>query len=116
MKIMRVLLAPSLGKENGRLTAGLCTFRLIDRGKSEARLPSSRDHGHLDFLLDCPCMAAEDRKSLTCRFSKDRRLIARDKECEDAQHRWIVGKLVNEVITIDVGALVVESDVQALSA
>ena len=46
-----------------------------------------------------------------CRFSKDRWLVARDKECEDAQLRWMVGKLVNEVIMSDVQILmVVEPD------
>ena len=45
-----------------------------------------------------------------CRFSKDRWLVARDKKCEDAQRRWIVDKLVNEVITSDVQALVEKSD------
>ena len=45
-----------------------------------------------------------------CRFSKGRWLVARDKECEDAQHRWIVGKLENEVTTSDVQVLVVKSD------
>ena len=44
------------------------------------------------------------------RFSKDRWLVARDKECEDAQHRWIVGMRMNEVITGDVQALAVKSD------
>ena len=38
-------------------------------------------------------------------------MVARDEECEDAEHRWIVGKLVNEVITSDVQILtVVEPD------
>ena len=37
-------------------------------------------------------------------------MVARDEECKDAQRRWIVGKLVNEAITSDVQALVVESD------
>ena len=112
VKIKRFLLAPSLGKGNGRLTAVLCTFRVIDRGKSEARVPSSRDHRHVEFLLDCACTekAREDRESLMCRFSKHRWLVARDKEYEDAPRRWIVGKLVNEVITRDVQALAVESD------
>ena len=50
VKIVRVLLAPNMGKCNDRLTAGLCTFRVIDGGKSETRLPSSRDHGLLDFF------------------------------------------------------------------
>ena len=104
-----------MGEGNGGLTAELCTFRVIDRGKSEARISSSCDHGHLEFLLDCACTerAAEDRESLMCRFSKGRWLIARDNECKDAQRSIDVGKLVNEVITSDVQALVVESDQEA---
>ena len=37
-------------------------FRVIDRWKWEARLPSSRDHGHPEVRLDCACMerATED--------------------------------------------------------
>ena len=110
--VVKSMSVPSLEKENDRLTAGLCTFRVTDRGKCEVRLPSSRVHRHLEFHLGCACMerATEDRESLMCRFSKDRWLVARDKECEDAQHRWIGSKLVNEVITSDVQALVVESD------
>ena len=43
VKTMKVLLAPSLSKEKGKgqLTAGVCPFRLVDRGKSEARFPST---------------------------------------------------------------------------
>ena len=52
--------------------------------------------------------ATEDRESLMCRFSKDRWLVARDKECKDAQRRWIV--VVSEAITSDVQAMVVEFD------
>ena len=36
---------------------------------------------------------------LAGKFSKDRWLVARDKKCKGTQPRWIVGKLVNEVIT-----------------
>ena len=54
---------------------------------------------------------AEDRESWMCRFSKSRWVIARDKECENAQRCVNVDKFVNEVITSDVQALmVVESD------
>ena len=40
---MKVLLALILskGKGKGQLTTGVCPFRLVDRGKSEARLPST---------------------------------------------------------------------------
>ena len=113
VKSMKVLLAPSMGKENGRLTAGLCTFRVIDRGKNEARRSSSRDRGHLEFLPDSAWMAAEDRESMMCGYSMGRWLIAQDEECEDAQRQWIVGKLVNEVVTSDVRNLLPGSEVRS---
>ena len=40
-------------------------------------------------------------------------MIAQNNECKDAQRSIDVGKLVNEVITSDVQALVVESDQEA---
>ena len=48
-KTMRVLLVPSLGEVDDRLTTGLCPLRVIDRGKSEThrRMRASRDHEHL---------------------------------------------------------------------
>ena len=55
--------------------------------------------------------ATEDRESWMCGFSKGQWLIARDKECENAQRCVNVDKLVNETITSNVEALiVVESD------
>ena len=36
VKIMKVLLFTSLGQCDDRLTAGVCTFRVDDRGKNEA--------------------------------------------------------------------------------
>ena len=74
-------------------------------------ISSSRDREHLEVLLHSACVTAEDRESCMCRFSKGRWVIARDKECEDAQRSVNVGKLVNEMITSNVQALmVVESD------
>ena len=86
-------------------------------GKSEAGLPSSRDNGHLEVRLHCACMerATEDRESSISvdRFLKDRWLVARSKKCEGSQYRWTVGKLVNEVITRGVQALMAKSDQEA---
>ena len=112
-KTVKILLVTSLGRCDDCLTAGVCTFRVIDRGKIEARLPSSRAHvqmeRHPEFHLDCG--ATEDRESWMCGFSKGQWLIARDKECENAQRCFNVDKLVNETITSNVQALmVVESD------
>ena len=45
VKTMRVLSVLSLGEGKRSFDSGIA-FRVIDRGKSEARLPSSRDHGH----------------------------------------------------------------------
>ena len=87
---------------------------MIDRGKSEERFPSSRDQGHLEVCLDCAYMetTTEDRESSISmdRFLEDRWLVARSMKCEGTQYRWITGKLVNEVITSDVQALVVKFD------
>ena len=44
-KTVKILLVTSLGRCDGRSTAGVCAFRVIDRGKIEARLPSRM----------CPC-------------------------------------------------------------
>ena len=118
VKTVRVLLVPSLGEGDDHLTAGLC-HRVTDRGNSEAhrRMEASRDRGHLEFGLGCTCMerATEDRELpiLVDRFLKDRWLVAQNKKCEDTQHRWIVGKLLNEVTTSDVQTLVVKSDQEA---
>ena len=38
-------------------------FRVIGRGKTEAhsRMEASRDHEHLEVILDSACVMAEDR-------------------------------------------------------
>ena len=118
VKTVRVLLVPSLGEGDDHLTAGLC-HRVIGRGNSEAhrRMEARRGHEHLEFRLGCACMerATEDRELpiLVERFLKDRWLVARNKKCEDTQHRWIVGRLLNEVITSGVQTLVLKSDQEA---
>ena len=100
---MRILFAPSLGKASDHVTAGLRPFRVTDKGKSEARLPSSRDHGHLEVRPGLARMerATEDPESSISvdRFLKDRWLVARSKKCEGIPYRWTAGKLVNEVTT-----------------
>ena len=54
----------------------------------------------------------EDRASpiLVGKCSKDRWLITHPVPCKGTQHRWIVGKLVNDVIMSGVQNLVVKSD------
>ena len=54
----------------------------------------------------------EDRESpiVVGRFSTDRWFVAQNKKCEDSLLRWIVGKLVNEVITSGAQTQVVKSD------
>ena len=70
-----------------------------------------------NFVWVGACMerATGDREQpiLVHRFSKDRRLVAWNKKCEDTQHRWIVDKLVNEVITSCVQGLVVKFNQEA---
>ena len=57
----------------------------------------------------------EDRASpiLLGKFSKDRWLITHPVPCKSTQHRWIIGKLVNDVIMSGVQTLVVKSDQEA---
>ena len=54
----------------------------------------------------------EDRESpvLVGKFSKDRWLITHFVPCKGTQHRWIIGKLVNDVIMSGVQTLLVKSD------
>ena len=107
----------SMGRCDDRMTAGVCAFRVIDRGKIEARLPSSCAHvqmeRHPEFHLDCAYTgrATEDRESWMCGFSKGQWLIARDRERENVQRCVNVDKLVNETMTSIVQALMdAESD------
>ena len=92
---------------------------MIDRVKSGARLPSSRAHvqmeRHPEFHLDCAHVgrASEDRESWMCGFSKGQWLIARDKECENAQRCVNVDKLVNGSRANVEGLTIVESDQEA---
>ena len=114
VKTMKVLLVTSLGRCDDRLTAGVCAFRVIHRGKSKLRLPSARAHvqmeRHPEFHLDCAYMgrATEDRESWMCGFSKGQWLNARDKERENVQRCVNVDKLVNEAITSIAQAVTVE--------
>ena len=73
MKTMRVLSVLSLRELKRPFGTGIA-FCVIHRWNSEARLPSSHDHGHPEVRLDCACMerATEDRESSTSvdRFAK----------------------------------------------
>ena len=57
----------------------------------------------------------EDRASpiLVGKFSKDRWLLTHPVPCKGTQHRWIVGKLVNDVIMSGVQTTVIKSDQEA---
>ena len=57
----------------------------------------------------------KDRASpiLVGKFSKDRWLITHPMPCKGTQHRWIIGKLVNDVIMSGVQTLAVKSDREA---
>ena len=76
---------------------------LLAKGKSEAhrRMEASRDQVHPEFHLDYAFMGreTEDRASPipVGKFSKDRWLITHPVPCKGTQHRWIIGKLVNDV-------------------
>ena len=70
--------------------------RLIDGCKRRATM------GIQSFIWTVAYMGreAEDRASpiLVGKFSKDRWLVTHPVPCKGTQHRWIVGKLVNDVI------------------
>ena len=69
--------------------------------------------GHRELHLDYAFMGreAEDRAApiLVGKFSKDRWLIT-PVPCNGTQHRWIIGKLVNDVIMSGLQTLLVTSD------
>ena len=115
--------APSMDEWDGLLAAGHTEYRgrcpffcVAGKGKSEAhrRMEASRDDGHPEPHLDYANKGREmeDRASpiLVCMFSKDRWLITHPVPCTGTQHRWIVGKLVNDVIMSGVQTLVEKSD------
>ena len=95
---------------------GWCPFCVADKGKSEGhrRIETSRDQEHPEFHLDYAFMGreTEDRASpiLVGKFSKDRWSITHLVLCKGTQHRWIISKLVNDVIMSGVQTLVVKSD------
>ena len=80
-------------------------------------MEASRDHGHPELHLAYAYVRreAEDRASPTLvgKFSKDRWLITHPVPCKGIQHRWVVGKLVNDVIMSGAQTLVVKSDQEA---
>ena len=101
---------PSLDEWDGHLAAGHAEYRgwcpccVAGKGKSEARrrIEASRDHGHRELYLYYAFIVreTEDRASpiLVGKFSKYRELITHLVPCKGTQHRWIIGKLVNDVI------------------
>ena len=118
-KTVKILLVISLGRCDDRMTAGVCAFRVIERGRLKRGF-----HPHVPMFrwkrtsgipsgLCCAYMgrATEDRKSWMCGFSKGPWLIARDKERETVQRCVNVDKFVNETITSIVQAVMgAESD------
>ena len=98
---------------------GWCPFCVAGKGKSEShrRMEASRDHGHPELHLDYAYMGreAEDRASpiLVRKFSKDCWSVTHPVPCKGTQHRWIVGRLVNDVIMSGVQTLVIKSDQEA---
>ena len=80
VKTVKILLVTSLGRCDDRLTAGVCTFRVIERGKSEAhrRMEASRAHvqieRHPEFHLECACM--EEQPKIESRGCADSRRVS----------------------------------------
>ena len=75
-KTVKILLVTSFGRCDDRLTAGVCTFRVIDRGKSEAhrRMEGSRAHVQMErhpaFHLVCAYMGRATEESRGCADSR----------------------------------------------
>ena len=64
-----------------------------------------------NFVCTAPAWKEQQKiEGHQSRFLNDRWLVAWSLQCEGTQYRWTVGNLVNDVITRDVQALVVESD------
>ena len=111
---------PSLDEWDRHLAAGhaedrgWCPFCVAGKGKSEAhtRIETSCHHGHPELHLVSANIGreAEDRASpmLVGKFSKDRWSITHPVPCKGTQHRWIVGKLLSDVIMSGVLTLVGE--------
>ena len=97
------------------IEVGVCFAWLA---KERARLINGwkrrREHGHPELHLDYAYIGreAEDRASsiLAGKISKDRWLVTHPVPCKGTQHRWIVGKPVNDVIMSGVQTLVINSD------
>ena len=99
--------APSLGEWDGHLAAvhakyrGWCPFCVAGKGKSEVHRRIEH-HGHPELHLDYAVMGREneDRASpiLVGKFWKDRWLVTHPVPCKGTKHRWIIAKLVNDVI------------------
>ena len=125
MKAKKAPSAPALDEWDEHLAArhdecrGWYPSYVAGKGKSEGhlRMEASRDHGHPELHLDYAFMVreTEDRASpiLVGKFSKDRWLITHPVPSKGTQHRWIIGKLVNDVIMSGVQTLVVKSDQEA---
>ena len=73
----------------------------------------SCDRGHPEVHLDYAYVGreAEDKSSpiLVSMFSKDRWLMIHPMPCKGTRPRWMVGKLVKDVITSGVQTLLVKS-------
>ena len=107
--------APSLDESDGHLAArheqyrGLSILRCWKKGVQ--RIDGLRHHEsmHPGLHLDHAFMGrkTEDRASpiLVGKFSKDRWLTTDPMPCKITQHRWIIGKLVNDVIMSGVRTL-----------
>ena len=121
MKAKKASLAFSLDEWDGHIAVGRaeyqgwCPFCVSGKGKSEAdrRMEASRDHGYPELHPDYATMGreAEDRASpiLVGEFPKERCLMTHPVPCKGTHPRWMVGKLVKDVIMSGVQTLLVKS-------
>ena len=115
--------APSLDEWDGHVAAGQaeyrgwCLFCVAGKGKSEAhrRMEASRRHGQSRTSSGLRPRRQRARRQSIAKFGGqvlEGSLV--DHLCKGTQHRWTVGKLVNDVIMSGVQTLVVKSDQEVM--
>ena len=105
--------APSLVEWDGHLGAGHAEYR----GGVHSALLAKERVKLIDGLKHHETMGIQNFIWITLSWAEEPRtqrwLITHPVPCEGTQHRWIIGKLVNDVVMSGVQTLVVKSDQEA---
>ena len=109
-RVKKAPAAPSLAEWEEHIAAGhtqyrgWCPFCVAGKGKSEAhrKMEVDRDQGIPGLHIDYAYMGREleDRASpiLVGKFTKDRWPITHPVPCKGTQHKWVVERLVKDVL------------------